>query len=148
MGMNEAIKLFFQNYVKFDGRSRRAEFWWPYLMNLIISWGLTGLAILVGGGFNALSTFGFNAIGWLFYGASIVWGLIVFLPGLAVTFRRMHDRNMSAWWLLAFIVAMIIPFVNLIAIIALIVIMALPGTAGPNKFGADPKSGHDVNVFS
>ena len=148
MGMNEAIRLFFSNYTKFDGRSRRAEFWWPYLMNLIISWTLSGVAILVGGGFDAFASFQLNALGWIFYGASLLWGLAVLVPGLAVTIRRLHDRNMTGWFLLGFLVAFIIPLLNLVAIIAFIVILALPGTVGPNKFGADPKGGHDVGVFS
>lgn len=148
MGPAEAVQLFFKNYVNFQGRSRRAEFWWPVLMNLIISWTLTGLAVLVGGGFEALGTLGFNGLGWLFYGASLLWSLAVFLPGLSVTVRRLHDRNMSGWWILGVAVGMIIPFVNLIVIIAYIVILAMEGTSGPNKFGADPKSGHDVGVFS
>jgi len=148
MGMAEAVQLFFKNYVNFQGRSRRAEYWWPVLMNLIISWSLTGLAVIVGGGFDALGTLGFNFLGWVFYVASLLWGLFVFIPGLSVTVRRLHDRNMSGWWLLGFIVAMLIPFVNLLAIIAYLVIMAMEGTSGPNKFGADPKSGHDVGVFS
>lgn len=148
MGMTEAVQLFFKNYVNFQGRSRRAEFWWPALANLIISWTLSGIAILVGGGFEAYSTFSLNAIGWIFYGAATLWSLIVFIPGLSVTIRRLHDRNMSGWWLLGFVVALLIPLINLVALIAYIVIMALPGTAGPNKFGSDPKTGHDVGVFS
>ncbi|MEO1552564.1 MAG: DUF805 domain-containing protein [Pseudomonadota bacterium] len=148
MGMMEAVQLFFQNYVKFDGRSRRAEFWWPALMNLIIGWTLTGLSILVGGGFDAFSTLSLNAIGWLFYGASLLWSLAVLLPNIAVTVRRFHDRNMSGWFFLIFMIGMIIPLLNLIVAIVYIVIMALPGTAGSNKFGMDPKSGHDVSAFS
>lgn len=148
MGMNEAIKLFFSNYIKFDGRSRRAEFWWPALMNLIISWTLSGVAILVSGGFGAYAALQFSALGWIFYGASVLWGLAVFIPGLSVAVRRLHDRNMTGWFLLGFVVAIIIPLLNIVAIIAFIVVLAMPGTVGPNKFGADPKGGHDVGVFS
>ena len=36
MGMMEAIELFFKNYTNFEGRSRRAEYWWVILANLII----------------------------------------------------------------------------------------------------------------
>ena len=148
MGMQEAIQLFFKNYTNFQGRSRRAEYWWPALMNLIVGWTLSGIAIVVGGGFEAFSSLSLNAIGWVFYAASLLWSLVVLLPNISVSVRRLHDRNMSGWFLLAFIVGMIIPLLNLIVVIAFIVIMALPGTIGPNKFGADPKSGHDVGVFS
>jgi uncharacterized membrane protein YhaH (DUF805 family) len=148
MGMGEAIGLYFKNYVNFQGRSRRAEYWWPVLMNLIIGWGLSGLAIAVGGGLDAYMAMDFNALGWVFYGAAALWSLATILPGLSVTIRRLHDREMSGWWLLGFIVGMLIPLVNLGVIIAYIVIMALPGTVGPNRFGPDPKGGHDVDVFS
>jgi len=148
MGMNEAVRLFFSNYTKFDGRSRRAEFWWPALMNLIISWTLGGVAIVVGGGIDAYTSLQFNALGWIFYGASVLWGLAVLVPGLSVAVRRLHDRNMTGWFLLGFVVAMIIPLLNIVALIAFIVVLAMPGTVGPNKFGADPKGGHDVGVFS
>lgn len=148
MGMGEAIGLFFSNYVNFQGRSRRAEYWWPVLMNAIVGWGLTIIAIILGGGVEAFADLSLNPIGWVFYGAALLWSLAVFLPNLAVTVRRLHDRNMSGWFLLAFIVGMIIPFVNLIVIIAYFVIMVLPGTVGPNKFGADPKGGHDVGAFT
>ena len=49
------------------------------------------------------------------------------LPSIAVTVRRFHDRDMSGWWYLGFIVAGMIPVVGWIASIALLVIMALPG---------------------
>ena len=148
MGFGEAVRSFFQRYTDFQGRSRRAEYWWPMLMNLVINWGLSAIAIAIGGGFAAYANFQLNALGWVFYGASIIWGLAVLIPGIAVSVRRLHDRNMSGWLLLAFLVGLIIPLINIIAFIAFIVIMALPGTVGPNKYGADPKGGHDVGVFS
>lgn len=148
MGFGEAVQLFFANYVKFDGRSRRAEFWWPALMNAVINWGLTGIAIAIGGGFAAYSSFQLNALGWLFYGVAILWGLAVFIPNIAVSVRRLHDRNMSGWFLLAFIAGLVIPIINILVFVAFIVVMAMPGTTGPNRYGADPKGGHDVGVFS
>lgn len=148
MGMTEAVQLFFKNYTNFQGRSRRAEYWWPALMNLIIGWTLTGLSILLGGGLSAFSTYSLNMVGWFFYGIALLWSLATFIPNLSVSVRRLHDRNMSGWWILGAIIALIIPLVNLVAMIAYIVIMAMPGTVGPNKFGADPKGGHDVGVFS
>ena len=148
MGMQEAVRLYFKNYVNFQGRSRRAEYWWPALANLIISWSLSGLAILLGGGWAAYMSYGLNAIGWVFYGLAMIWSLIIFLPGLSVTVRRLHDREMSGWILLAFIVGLIIPIINIAVLIGYIYLMATPGTTGPNKYGPDPKTGHDVGVFS
>ena len=52
-------------------------------------------------------------------------------PSLAVAFRRFHDIDRSAWWLL----------IGLIPILGTIVVIywaAQPGTKGPNRFGSDP----------
>jgi len=76
-----------------------------------------------------------------------IWVLIVFIPSIAVTVRRLHDRDMSGWWYLGFIVAGMIPFIGLIASIALLVLMFLPGTPGANRYGPDPKDPTSAAVF-
>ena len=55
--------------------------------------------------------------------------------------------NLSGWLYLGFFVLMLIPFVNFLAWIGLIVVMCLPGTAGPNKYGEDPLNPVSVNTF-
>jgi uncharacterized membrane protein YhaH (DUF805 family) len=77
----------------------------------------------------------------------IVWFLAALIPGIAVTVRRLHDREMSGWWYLGFIVLSLIPLVGIIASIAMIVILALEGTDGPNKYGPDPKDPAGAAVF-
>jgi uncharacterized membrane protein YhaH (DUF805 family) len=64
---------------------------------------------------------------WLFYAFS----LTNILFGFAVTVRRLHDQNMSGWW-------MLLAFIPLIGTIILLVWMCTRGTNGPNRFGADP----------
>ena len=39
LDMMEACKMYWQKYAEFEGRSRRAEYWWAYLMTFVI--GLT-----------------------------------------------------------------------------------------------------------
>ena len=72
--------------------------------------------------------------------ALVFIGLLV--PGIAVAFRRMHDIDKSAWWLLLGL----IPVVSLV----LLYFFVQPGTVGPNRFGPDPKqtSGDVATVFS
>ena len=67
----------------------------------------------------ALSAIGIQEIMGLYF-------LVMLLPGLAVAVRRMHDTDHSGWFLL-------IPLYNLI-------LMFTEGTAGNNRFGADPKA--------
>ena len=72
--------------------------------------------------------------------AAIAVGVIAFFLLLPVNVRRLHDRNMSGWWLLAFWIGSMLPFIGIPVGIAQFVIMGcLAGTPGPNRYGADPK---------
>ncbi len=62
-----------------------------------------------------------------------IYGLAMLIPSIAVGVRRMHDIDRSGWWLL-------IAFVPFIGVIVLLVFALLPGTAGDNRFGPDPKA--------
>ena len=133
----------FKRYAEFSGRSRRMEYWMFTLLNVIVvtvlmiaTGGLGAMADLetggaASGGFMAL----FGGVGLLI----LVYGLAVLLPSIAVTIRRLHDRDMSGWWYLGAIVGSMIPIAGFLVSIAFLVLMALPGTPGPNRFGPDPK---------
>ena len=89
--------------------------------------------------------------GWMFSGIGMVlalWWLATLIPNIALNVRRLHDRDMSGWWYLGFIVASFIPLVNFVAGIAYLVLMVLPGTPGPNRFGEDPKGATVPAVFA
>jgi uncharacterized membrane protein YhaH (DUF805 family) len=62
---------------------------------------------------------------------SSIWGLVTFLPSLAMGVRRLHDTDRSGWWWLL----VLIPVIGLIV---LIVFWCFEGTRGPNRFGPDP----------
>ena len=55
----------------------------------------------------------------------LVAGFIVWLATLSLQFRRLHDTNRSAWWILI----MIVPIIGQIWFI---ILMLLPGK--PNRF--------------
>jgi uncharacterized membrane protein YhaH (DUF805 family) len=63
--------------------------------------------------------------------AIVVAALALIVPSLAVSFRRLHDTDRSAWWLL-------LVCIPIIGVIVVLVFMVLPGTVGPNRFGPDP----------
>ncbi|MEO0607606.1 MAG: DUF805 domain-containing protein [Pseudomonadota bacterium] len=144
MGMGEAINLFFARYVDFQGRSRRSEYWWVVLAYAIIG-GISGalLATIGGGGAGNLNVIGMGLIGIL-----ILIGLAVIVPGIALSVRRFHDLGQTGWLVLVFTLAGMIPIIGLLASLGQLIWFAMPGTTGPNKYGADPKGGHDVGVFS
>lgn len=115
MGMVEAVKTCFSKYADFSGRALRSEFWWFFLFGILIQIIAVGLSTI-------LPMLGILAA---------IFGIALFVPQLAVGARRLHDRNMSGWFQLL----MIIP---LLGIIILIILWAMKGTDGENKFGTAP----------
>ncbi len=97
------------NFAQFNGRARRAEYWYFVLFNFIISLALTFTGMASGAG------------DWL----ANIYSLIVLIPSIAVGVRRMHDVGKSGWFLL-------IPFYNLI-------LACTAGDEGTNEYGNDPK---------
>ncbi|MDO5639496.1 MAG: DUF805 domain-containing protein [Neisseria sp.] len=63
---------------------------------------------------------------------SLLYGVAMIFPSLAVLVRRLHDTDRSGWWVLIGL----IPFVGSIV---LLVFSVLDGTDGSNRFGEDPK---------
>ncbi len=61
-----------------------------------------------------------------------IYGVLVFLPWWAVQFRRLHDTDRSAWWLLL----LLIPVIGWLVIL---IFNCQRGTEGNNRFGPDPK---------
>lgn len=163
--MLEWMLMPIRRYADFKGRSRRKEFWFFQLLNFAVSVVLLGplyyamiSSMMATGGMVEPASYEASAAGamqWADHPIAVglaalgaLWALFVFIPGIAVTVRRLHDRDMSGWWYLGMILASIIPLVGLIAGIAFLVIMCLEGTRGANRFGDDPKGGASADVFS
>ncbi|MEZ5997677.1 MAG: DUF805 domain-containing protein [Hyphomonas sp.] len=143
----DAVKMFFQRYTDFQGRSRRAEYWWVYLFNLII--GVVWAVLFFGLGGMNMNTEEISPIGMILIGIIVLYGLAVLIPSIALFIRRLHDINQTGWIYLGLVIASFIPFLGLLAGIAGIVICCIPGTAGPNKYGPDPKNpGAAADVFA
>ncbi|WP_095012767.1 DUF805 domain-containing protein [Tsuneonella mangrovi] len=143
----------FKRYAEFSGRSRRMEYWMFTLLNVIVVGVLSVIVFGSAGIANLRSDEGNpGAVLGLFFGGFglliLFWMVIVLIPSIAVTVRRLHDRDMSGWWYLGFAVGGMIPYIGFLISIAFLVIMFLPGTPGPNRFGPDPKGATDVEVFS
>ena len=103
----------------FRGRARRSTFWAVLSISLIVDLVFRVLAVSV----NDPSSL-------------IVLGVLLIIPsgwiGLATYVKRWHDLNLSGW----FTLTLLIPLVNLLIMLALGI---LPGTAGENKYGPDPR---------
>ena len=55
---------------------------------------------------------------------------------------------MSGWSYLGFVIAGALPIVGVVASRIFLVLMFLPGTEGPNRFGEDPKNPYQADVFA
>ena len=103
-----------ERYTKFTAISR-AEFWWYFLANLIISivFNIVDAVVGWGGGGGVLSG---------------IYSLAVLMPGLAVGIRRLHDTDKSGWWLL-------LVFIPIVGLIVLIVFWATDGEPRAQRYG-------------
>ncbi|WP_372786413.1 DUF805 domain-containing protein [Phenylobacterium sp.] len=151
------------SYFSFRGRTNRQRYWVTgFLLSMLVV-----VAAFVEAGLAPLSVIGVIA--------SLLF-VVILLAGLVVLFangaRRLHDRGMTAWWLLLFLVVPMVlsmpgellrssqsedaqmagaalallglPF----SLWGLVVMGFLKGTAGPNKYGDDPLQSAVQEVFA
>lgn len=135
-------------WFSFRGRLNRAKYWTITVINLAVLFALFFIA------YTTLSVTAFTVAGIAF--------IPIFVSGLAIAVRRLHDRDKSAWWLLLFYLlpvvlhavrdellkfqettAYLLGFAcavlsAIISIWALIELGFLRGTNGPNRYGPDP----------
>ena len=104
-----------KNYVTFEGRARRKEYWMFYLFNVLFA----AIAGFLDG------IFGLTLL-------SIIYPLITFIPGLSVSIRRLHDVGKSGWMYL-------IILIPVIGAIWLLVLLCTDGQSGSNQWGDNPK---------
>jgi uncharacterized membrane protein YhaH (DUF805 family) len=122
MNFFEAITAGFNNYANFRTRAIRSEYWFWTLFVVLLS--------IVA---NVIDLTAFSGMG--FGPVSAILALAFLVPGIAVSVRRLHDRDKSGWFLLLI-------FIPLVGAIILIVWFCTRGTMGPNRFGPDPLEGH------
>lgn len=124
--MVEAYKrVVFQSYANFSGRAARPEYWWFTLANLIIFLILAVLSVALAG-----------VLGEGAFAIMVIYWIAALIPALAVTVRRLHDTNKSAWWLL-------IGLIPWIAGIIMLIFMVLSTHPNPNKYG-NPEGWQDI----
>lgn len=128
-----------KNMFNFKGRSRRRDFWISQAINYGFIYIVGALmTMLMGGCFKGLMEENPTSIaGFIVFAIVMVFvGIWSFLFSLAVTIRRLHDRGMSGWILLACILgAMCCGIGNIV----LFVLLCLDGQEGENQYGPNPK---------
>jgi uncharacterized membrane protein YhaH (DUF805 family) len=115
-GFVAAIKKGFKGYVVWNARSTRSEYWWWALFTVIVGIVAAVIDAVVFGSDTA-------GLGLL----SIIANIALFLPGLSLIVRRLHDTDRSGWWFW-------IGLIPLIGVIVLLVFMLLPSKMGPTRW--------------
>ena len=114
--MINAYKSFFKGYVDFTGRSKRSEYWWIWLTNMIL------LVPFYSAYFKALANPRNETALMALGGIAIIYmifGLALMLPMLALTVRRLRDAGFH--WALIFVI-----FIPMVGPLALLVLLAMP----------------------
>ena len=119
MTFTEAIKSVWDKYFVLDGRARRSEYWFFVLLTFVLS------CIPV-----------VDVIAWI----------VLFIPGITVAVRRLHDTGRTGWWLLL----CFLPFIGHIILIIFFLIDSEPGDNeyGPNPKGFGGQRGPDPEIIS
>lgn len=147
MTFRESVGLCFgpKYFFRFAGRASRSEFWWAMLFIGLVNMaaGLVGMLLPP----------------MLAASLSLVVSLLLLPANLGVTVRRFHDRGLSGWWLLIPIVMVGIwaasggayqaenpvgATLMLAMSLGYLIILCMPGTAGPNRYGPDPRATRDT----
>ncbi|MBR5154822.1 MAG: DUF805 domain-containing protein [Alphaproteobacteria bacterium] len=116
-GFNNCFVEYLKNeYVKFDGRVSRCQYWMFALYSILV-----GIAISV-----VVSVLPFLS------SLSLLYFLAILVPSVGLGVRRLHDINFSGWWFLV----SLIPYVGGIALIFL---FAIAGDNKANDYGAKVK---------
>lgn len=104
IGFGKAVKICFSKYANFKGRAPRAEYWWFFLFSFIL-----GCIPIV----------------------NFIAPLVLIIPSLAVTWRRLHDIGKGGGWYF-------LGFFPVFGIIILLVWYCTEGEKRSNRFGSNP----------
>ena len=121
MNMKEAVVSVLTNWNNFSGRACRSEFWYfglaVFLFSMIIGF------IEIATGIVDIESAEMGIV-------SIIFSLLLFVPSLSVTARRLQDRGWSGWWQLLYL--------TIVGGLVIIVLNILPAKEDENKWGRNP----------
>ena len=114
--MIEAYKKFWKGYVDFEGRSTRSDYWFVYLVNVLITFAYFLLQAVFGGLVAVTDSSFLAVISLILLLIFFAYGIAACLPGIALTVRRLRDAGYN--WPYIFIP--LIPFVGIFIFIFLL----------------------------
>lgn len=117
----------------FRSRSTQPEFWYFVLFNIIFAFAAMFIDRALGITFKMDMGLGLGeqdlGYGYIY----LIYGLAMFIPGLATGVRRLHDVGKSGWMYLVILIP-------LAGAIWLIVLWAKESQPGENKWGTNPNN--------
>ncbi len=125
--MPRAIQSFsfvLKNYLQYKGRDNQARFWTFWTLKVLV---LFGLLIV----FSALPWASWLGYSWLsvLKIVPLAYAIAISIPTIAAMSRRLHDANLSGWWLLL----LVIPLLGYLIVLCLAM---LPTSSKAERFGA------------
>ena len=122
MNMKEAVISVLSNWNNFSDRACRSEFWYFALASGILGLIVGAIELATG----LISIEDPNATGPL----SAILNLLLAIPTIAVTSRRLQDYGYSGWWQLSYI--------TVIGIFVVLIWCMLPAKEDENDWGKNP----------
>ncbi|MCK4440881.1 MAG: DUF805 domain-containing protein [Sulfurovaceae bacterium] len=127
-----------KKYAKFRGRASRSEFWYFILFSIII----TLLAGILGHRLGISYSIPVDSVQFVKETGEVIKttitqpinllmvasGLILFIPFIAISVRRLHDIGKNGWWYL-------IAFIPWLGVLILLVLFILPSQDRINRYG-------------
>ena len=120
--MKESVVSVLTNWKNFSGRASRSEFWYFALASAILGLIVGAIELATG----LISIEDPNATGPL----SAILNLLLAIPTIAVTSRRLQDYGYSGWWQLSYI--------TVIGIFVVLIWCMLPAKEDENDWGKNP----------
>ena len=114
MNMKEAVISVLSNWNNFSDRACRSEFWYFQLAYIIVAVIISFIELKLVSDFHI----------------SILLDILLLIPALAVTARRLHDYGLSGWWQLSYI--------TVIGVFVVLVLCMLPAKEDENQWGKNP----------
>lgn len=119
VSFSQAVRMAFDSYCRFQGRSSRSEYWWWVLFVAILSFCIGIVEGILGFSMTAVQT------------TSGILSLVLLLPGLGLSVRRLHDIGKSGWWIL-------LGLIPVVGAIVLIIWFAQNSQMQDNQYGPVP----------
>ncbi|PKQ27255.1 MAG: DUF805 domain-containing protein [Actinobacteria bacterium HGW-Actinobacteria-4] len=140
MGFGQSVKTCFGKYADFKGRALRSEFWWFYLFLQLVflPFWVIFMVLYVAAFATSIDAYGNFEPTWanfapmiIVYAVMSLVNLVLLIPFLAASARRLHDMGQSGHWL----------WLNVAGLGVVPLIMCIMDTQPfNNQWGPDPKA--------